>query len=175
MVSEIEFDKYKTKGAYHKEWYNDPKYAWYKACVDRIVKFCAGPTIDAGCGDGFVLDKIAENGHRVIGLDNEPSGLALCKQPTYLFDIEKDHLHANSYEYLCSLNTIEHLNSPTGLVELVGQVTKGAIIITDFPQETPSLFHIKEYSPDELAELFKDYETHSFAIDENFHGIEVYK
>lgn len=182
MVPKIDYDKYKRNGAYHFRWYTDPNYAWYKECVDKVVEFCKGSTIDAGCGDGLVLEKIAENGYRVFGLDNEPSGLELCKQPTYLFDIETDHLHNETYEYLCSLNTIEHLKSPKGLIELVEQVNKGAIIITDKATGELGKYHEHEYTKEELLNTFKKFGPKYFEIESTefgepitFIGVEILK
>lgn len=172
------FDKYKTKGAYHYDWYQTQP--WYKACVDRCVQFCDGSTLDVGCGDGLVCHLLAHNGRQVTGIDDNAEGIALAidkAHPDAEFLLQGvDEPLQGKWEYMVCLNVIEHLENPDAIKRIFNQnITKAMIIITDEPQEHPSPYHTKEYSPYELKQLFHTRKVIPFRIDENFHGIEVYK
>lgn len=169
------FDKYLLKGAYHYEWYKTEP--WYRACVDRCVDFCKGSTLDLGCGEGLVCDLLEQRGYECTGIDSDKTAIALANPDLDIRqgDIEQDGF-MGEWEYMVCLNTIEHLKNPLRVLDIFENfITKGAVIITDYPQEHPSKYHVKEFTPKELSDLFKDYRANLFSIDENFHGIEVYK
>lgn len=173
----MSFDKYKTKGAYHYDWYKTE--AWYKACVDRCVEFAKGDTLDVGCGDGLVCRLIKDNGYPVMGVDNNGEGLNLanekCPDIEFMLNNIEEPL-SGKWEYMVCLNVIEHLKDPEAIKRIFNRnITKAAIIITDFPQEHPSPYHVKEFTPYELKQMFHTRKVKAFKIDDNFHGIEVYK
>jgi 2-polyprenyl-3-methyl-5-hydroxy-6-metoxy-1,4-benzoquinol methylase len=179
----MSFNKYKERGAYHYGWYETEP--WYKLCVDRVVEFCKGSTLDVGCGDGLVARRIADTGLRFIrGIDSDETAIALARQndggweDLYfdVHDLNRDLPDESKYSYMACLNVIEHLPDPKGLVRLFNQtITKAGIIITDYPQENPSSHHVREYTPAELADLFKEWRVVPFKINDDFHGVEVYK
>jgi hypothetical protein len=179
----IEYDKYRKNGAYHFDWYDDPNYAWYKECVDRIIGFCKEATIDAGCGDGLVLSKLPKLS---VGIDNDFTAMSICMDKGYdvvPHDLNKpEELNYIDFEYLCSLNTIEHLKTAEGLKQLVRQVAKGAIIITDKATEHKGRYHEHEYTKEELLDTFKEFKPKYFEINSTeygkpitFIGIEIIK
>ena len=181
-----DFDKYQKLGAYHYKWYDDPNWAWYKECVDRCVEFCKGRTLDVGCGDGFVANKIADNGHSVIGIDDNQTSLSLAREraTTALFqDSDINHHLDGVWEYMVCLNVIEHLKSPEGLIRILDKnITKGAIIITDVPTGHVGRYHEHEYTKKELLNTFKEFKPKYFRIDStehgkpiSFHGVEITK
>ncbi len=175
----MKYDKYERLGAYHYDWYNDTNWAWYKKCVDRIVSFCAGSTIDAGCGDGLVTSKLD---YPSVGIDNEQTGLDLCSTPTLKADLNNDFQIPVGYSYVCSLNTIEHLKTPKMIVRLVKMAKRGAIIITDMPSKNKGRYHEHEYTKQELLDTFKEFKPKYFVINSTefgkpitFHGVEIVK
>lgn len=174
------FDKYATRGAYHYDWYKTEP--WYKACVDRCVDFCKGSTLDVGCGDGLVTVKLREAGNEVCGIDNDRIAIELAKdKDEYGWGLDFELADINSpikgkWEYMVCLNVIEHLEDPNVIKRIFNRnITKAAIIITDMPQKQPSKYHVKEYSPYELKQLFHTRKVVGFQIDDNFHGVEIYK
>lgn len=175
----MKYDKYERLGAYHYKWYEDSDYAWYKECVDRIVNFCQGSTVDAGCGDGFVCQMID---YPTMGLDNEQSGLDFCKTPTMKVDLNEDFQMQPGFDYMCSLNTIEHLKTPKMLVTLTRMARKGAIIITDKATDNLGRYHEHEYTKEELMDTFKEFKPKYFEINSTefgkpitFIGVEICK
>lgn len=191
------FDKYEKLGAYHFKWYQDPNYAWYKECVDRIVDFCRGSTIDAGGGDGLVSHRIGKNGYLTLVLDNtgykawesnrfDWAWWAYCDLESVESieqALEPDEVSDGKFEYMACLNVIEHLENPQGLLTILrNNITKGAIIITDKPTGHPGRYHEREYTKAELMETFKEFKPKYFQIKSTefgkpitFHGVEVYK
>lgn len=184
----MKFDKYETKGAYHFGWYDDPNFAWYKECVDRIVDFCKGSTLDVGGGDGLVAKKLQELGYMTMVLDNDQTAAELCWSAGinfHLSDINKDSLARAEvrFDYLCCLNTIEHLKSTDGITNLIrDNINNGAIIITDKATEHKGRYHEHEYTKEELLDTFKEFKPKYFEINSTefgkpitFIGVEIIK
>lgn len=188
----MSFDKYKTRGAYHYQWYEDNTFD-YRDCVDACVEFCRGSTIDVGGGDGVIAKIIKDNGSHSLVLDNSQDALNLLfnidSEVWFVFtDLEdkksireaindpKDLAPYPKYDYMCALNVIEHLEHPENLKYIFDRfVTKAAIIITDIPQGDLPPEHIHEFTPDELKQIFNMYKVVPFSIGKYFHGIEIYK
>lgn len=167
------FDKYKTRGAYHYDWYKNNTFD-YKDCVDKCVEFCKGSTLDVGCGEGLIVEKIVQNGFNAEGIDNSPDAVGLSGGFASLHDINKPL--KGKWEYMVCLNVIEHLEKPERIKEIFNRnITKAAIIITDIPQGELPPEHFKEYTPYELKQMFHTRKVVPFRIGKDFHGIKVYK
>lgn len=169
----MKYDKYEKYGAYHYKWYDDPNWAWYKECVDRIVRFCDRPTIDVGGGDGLVAKKLIENGVDTIVLENDPHAIAILKNSGVWHqnvDLDSVRPYSHNMDYICSLNVIEHLKSPQSHIDLVRQAREGAIIITDKATEHKGRYHEHEYTLPELMEVFKEFKPAPFKIESTEHG-----
>lgn len=169
------FDKYKTRGAYHWDWLKTEP--WYKACVDKVVDFCKGSTLDLGCGEAVIGSLLLEKGiEDYVGIDSSRDAVSLAAPELDVRHGSVEDIFWGNWEYLVCLNTIEHLERPERIPQLFEScITVAGIIITDMPQEHPSKYHIKEFSPKELADLFSEYTVVPFQIDKDFHGIEVHK
>lgn len=176
----MKFDKYEKNGAYHFDWYDDPNWAWYKECVDRIVEFCKGSTLDIGCGEGFLGTLIDD----YVGIDIDHTAVSLADPELDVRhgDIEHD-IFTGSWEYLVCFNVIEHLKEPTALLGILeNNITKGAIIITDEATDHKGRYHEHEYTMDELVDTFKEFNPKPFKIESTefgkpitFIGVEILK
>lgn len=174
----MSFNKYRLKGAYHYDWYETEP--WYRACVDRIVDFCKGSTIDVGCGDGVVVSKLAATGVDAYGVDNDIDGIALAKQRGLnAFLADANQLPEIEVDYMSCLNVIEHLEHPEVLNKIIKEnVRKGAIIITiDWAGGPLGEDHKHEYTLPELAEFFKEFHPRPFRIKDypDWIGVEILK
>ncbi len=173
-----DFNKYKTRGAYHYNWYENNTFD-YKDCVDTCVDFCKGSTLDVGCGDGVVSKLVSEQGHDVLGIDNDQTGLEFAADNApeaqfRLMDIKP--IHPDKWEYMVCLNVIEHLEKPELIKQIFNRnITKAAIIITDIPQGDLPPEHVHEFTPYELKQMFHTRKVVPFRIGKDFHGIKVYK
>lgn len=191
----IQFDKYEKLGAYHWDWYEDTNFAWYKECVDSILKFCKSTSVlDLGCGEALIGSKLFERvGYDEMqldytGIDIDETALQLADPE---LDVRQDDLDGDSHfmppgwEYLVCLNTIEHLKTPRMIINLLRQpniIIKGAIIITDKPTGNPGRYHEHEYTKKELLDTFKEFKPKYFEINSTefgkpitFHGVEILK
>lgn len=176
-----EFDKYEKLGAYHWDWYGDPNYVWYRECVDRCVEFCKGVTLDIGCGDGVVLSKLPKGSQ---GLDKSGFGIDQAPTDNWCLNVDlNNYIHRGITDYVCCLNTIEHLETPAAVVGAVARARKGAIIITDKPiAGRKGRYHEHEYTKKELLDTFKEFKPKYFEIKSTefgkpitFHGVEILK
>lgn len=177
----MSFNKYRTKGAYHIEWYETED--WYKYLIDRAVKFCNGSTLDVGCGDGVLIKMISEKGHITMGIDPDPDATKLAvkyAKNSGVLNIEaKDALKPGwEYDYLSCINVIEHMNDPGTIRELIRQkITKGAIITTiDYQGGELGEDHKFEWTYDEMMEFFKEFNPKGFRYkDTEWIGMEIRK
>lgn len=182
------FNKYRLKGAYHYDWYETED--WYKYLINRAVKFCKGSTVDMGCGDGLFLYKLWEHyktGNDYLGVDISLDGLriALEKVPGASFqwsDIDEFDRNLGysfpKYQYLACINTIEHLEKPEAIKDIIEHdITKGAIITTiDYQGGAFGEDHKKEYTLDKLVEFFKEFKPKPFRYkDTEWIGVEILK
>lgn len=159
------FNKYRLKGAYHYDWYETEP--WYKACIDEIVKYCKGSTIDIGCGEGLLVQKIEENGFEAVGIDFDKDAVALADTDLDIRfgDVQRD-IFTGRWEYLACLNVIEHLDHPEALKKILhNNITKGAIIMTLEWQGGPfGEDHRTEYTLEQLTDFFKEFKPKPFRI-----------
>lgn len=173
------FNKYRTKGAFHWEWYETED--WYKYLIDRAVKFCKGKTLEIGSGDGVLLSKLPKGSH---GVEPSLEAIAYAEEfggvdPSDVFLGDADWSHNyEEYEYLACINTIEHLHNPEIIKELIRDyVTKGAIITTiDYQGGSLGEDHKFEWTYDEMMEFFKEFKPKGFRYkDTEWIGVEIRK
>lgn len=170
------FNKYRLKGAFHYDWYETED--WYKWAVDRCVSFCQGKTVDAGCGDGVILSKLQEKGFWALGLDNDPTAIQMCEDRglmAWQWDLNEAVGIKPPFDYLCSLNSVEHLHNTNGLKALIRQAAIGAIIITiDWQGGAFGEDHKKEYTQNDLDKEFAEFKPKRFRYkDTEWIGIEI--
>jgi 2-polyprenyl-3-methyl-5-hydroxy-6-metoxy-1,4-benzoquinol methylase len=165
------FDKYRTSGAYH--WaecdrrsrsYNPSVAARYEIVRRRVV--AARRVLDVGCGDGYLMGRVQPQTAYLVGVDSEFSATSLSRE--MLADRDYcDVVTASSYELpfpadgfdrVLLTDVIEHLEEPTLCLSEVSRVlAPGGTMVLTTPKSRPDRVwdprHVKEYRPDELAEL----------------------
>lgn len=171
------FNKYRTKGAYHYEWYATED--WYKYFIDRAVNFCKGSTLDFGCGDGVLANMVAENGWKTLGIDKDPDAIELAKQQNGIAHfVQGDVQYVGNHDYLCCINVIEHLDNPQIIWDMVAfDIEKGAIITTiDYQGGSLGEDHKFEWTYDEMMDFFKEFNPKGFRYkDTEWIGVEITK
>ena len=179
-MTQQSFDKYVKKGAYHWPWFFERQQPWYMELINTANEFCQGGVLEIGCGDSVLGKLITDKGYEYTGIDNDPVGIAIAKVlvPNGRF-LCKDvtSVTRGVWDYMACVNVIEHLEHPEALLSILeANVSKGGIIITDnkdYPH-TPSKYHIKEYTLDELCDFFKPYKPRGFELAYGqFIGVEI--
>jgi 2-polyprenyl-6-hydroxyphenyl methylase/3-demethylubiquinone-9 3-methyltransferase len=137
--------------AVNNEWYADLGERWYQAEDTPIALLRAesrhrnpwlaeqilrelGPqqrVLDLGCGAGFLANHLAAQGHRVTGLDTTAEALAVARAhdvtrtATYeLGDATRLPYPDASFDVVCALDLLEHVDDPVRLIAEVGRVLR---------------------------------------------------
>lgn len=168
------FNKYRLKGAYHYDWYETED--WYKYLIDRAVEFCKGSTLDIGCGEGLLVQKITEAGQDCVGIDFDEDAIQLADPD---LDVRQGSVYdsfLDKWDYLTCINVIEHLDHPERIKELIrNNITKGAIITTnDYQGGSLGEDHRFEWTYDEMMDFFKEFKPKGFRYkDTEWIGVEI--
>jgi len=93
--------------------------------------------LDAGCGEGFTIMKLMENGigKRLVGVENSKIAISLSKKVNPQLTIKFGSVYSlpykdNSFDLVICTEVLEHLNEPEkGLSELV-RVSKKYLLLT---------------------------------------------
>ena len=129
--------EYTQRGDYHKKldpnWSYYPTYIRKMRIVKRIIKsFPQNPIIlDAGCGEGVLINDLEERGYQVWGLD-----LNYGRERIILGDITKIPFKANIFDVVLALDVIEHLsfeNQKTAFEEAYRILKPKGTIIASIP------------------------------------------
>lgn len=183
MKNEIEFDKYKKRGAYHWAHLEDPIWMFYnilqKSCYQQIAKlinqtYSDDKILDIGCGDGVLFSLLLKANRKLVGVDLDITGVSLgnieFKQrkltPNPLFIQANTYqlpLQKSQFDIVYSIDTIEHLTQPEKLISEAKRVLKpgGKLIVsTDVASDHgfKDELHVHEFSPQELIDLFKSHD-----------------
>ncbi len=171
----VPFSKYDEMGAYH--WaecdrnsprYNPPLEARYTVVSRRIER--AKLMLDVGCGDGYLMGRVRMLCDQVVGIDTEATGTRLASEKLRPFTncatVQASCYHlpfqTEQFEIVTLADVIEHLESPAACLEEITRVLRpdGALLLTT-PKWRPDRKwdprHVKEYTPDELAESLRPY------------------
>lgn len=185
------YTKYKGDTPIHWTWYINGTNWPYKNLVDESVapfKGLSGLVLDVGYGDGLVASVLMKMGLKVLGIEPELTGIKASLKMMPEFKNVR-HTTIEEYvkvamtpvDYLYSLNTIEHVEDPKAFVKVMESVKEFAIIITDNAINKDGVrrkvkeLHSREFSYEELQDLFKDFDTEMLETKNgSFIGIKVY-
>jgi SAM-dependent methyltransferase len=179
----VNYDKYKKRGDVHWKWYLGTN-TTYRCLVDESIKyFNEGTVLDIGCGDGLVSYLLALKGMRVIGIDSDETGLNIAKERLKYMKFEpvlsKVEDFKGEAEYLYSLNTIEHLDNPNVIVDLMKKSKFGVIITDNGELKKSHPYHQTEFIKESLKDLFHEFKTEFIEfsnefVNKHFIGIKIY-
>ena len=89
--------------------------------------------LDVGCGNGYVLSRYATNGAKVWGVDITPQAVELSKKRFELSDLEGEFQTTdgeglpfadNSFDIVCSMGVLHHVENPRPMVSEIARVLK---------------------------------------------------
>lgn len=163
------FDKYEAMGAYHwrecdrrSKVYYPPLAARYEMVLRQVPH---GRVLDIGAGDGYLSGRLAEICREVVGLEYEPSGVALANEmlsgrpnvsvrqgDTYALPFENA-----AFDAVVMADVIEHLDDPDRAVAEMARVVKddGAVLVTTPHWRSDRVWderHVMEYTAEQLRE-----------------------
>jgi len=135
----------------------------------RLVECCADrDVLEAGCGEGYGADLIADVARRVIGLDYDELTVAHVRARYPRIDVRHGNLAAlplpdGSVDVVVNFQVIEHLwDQPQFVAECARVLRPGGALLMSTPnritfspgRDTPvNPFHTRELNAQELTEL----------------------
>ncbi|KUI31732.1 bifunctional 2-polyprenyl-6-hydroxyphenol methylase/3-demethylubiquinol 3-O-methyltransferase UbiG [Mycobacterium sp. GA-2829] len=138
----------------------------------RLADRCAGrDVLEAGCGEGYGADLIAEVARRVIALDYDEATVAHVRARYPRVEIHHGNLAAlplpdASVDVVVNFQVIEHLwDQPQFVRECLRVLRPGGVLLMSTPnritfspgRDTPiNPFHTRELNAAELTELLTD-------------------
>lgn len=154
MGKEIEFDKYKKRGAYH--WKDFNRNSAYRNNALFIRDWIPGGyTLDIGAGDGVITSLLGN----AIGIDNNELAVSMArKRDVNVITGNAYHLPfpGEIFDNVLMGDVLEHLEHDQSAIMEVCRVLKplGKFFIVTPPKIAPkNKYHYREYSPGELVEL----------------------
>lgn len=128
---------YKEKGEYHR--YLDPNWNYYPTYLEKqrylkklIKELPEGiKMLDAGCGEGLLVEYLVSHGFDAIGLDLNYSSNLVVKG-----DIRDRVFDDESFDVIFCLDAIEHLNynnQVPALKNLIRMLKRGGTLILGLP------------------------------------------
>ncbi|MET8505592.1 class I SAM-dependent methyltransferase [Streptomyces sp. NPDC004787] len=102
----------------------------------RAVPEGCGHALDVGCGDGLLARKLAGRAQQVTGIDQSPvmiaRALAAGAEPRLAFfegDFLTAELPAASYDFVCSVTAIHHMDFEEALVRMRELLRPGGTLV----------------------------------------------
>jgi len=98
--------------------------------------------LDLGCGNGYLVSYLVQDGYNAYGTDASEKGIAIAKQEHpdrfFLQDLSTgklpDELQTITFDTILSTEVIEHLYDPEGFIDFCrDQLTKGGELIITTP------------------------------------------
>ena len=181
VKKEINFNKYKERGAYHWQgigknvfYSNAFLKARYQMVLNQIPLFKnKEKVIDIGCGDGALSYLIkTKKGGEISGIDPSPEAIKIAQSKFDKFNVKNCSFKTgsgyrlpykdNSFDYAVLADVIEHVNQPEKILKETKRVLKKKGIIvassviksSDIPEDK---MHVKEYSANELKNMLEKY------------------
>jgi 2-polyprenyl-3-methyl-5-hydroxy-6-metoxy-1,4-benzoquinol methylase len=179
-VAEIDFEKYRTRGAYHWQQVslhpsrsNAIAKARYRKCVELLHgsmgRMVGSVVLDMGCGDGVLAWMLSRAGAAVHGVDPSLEAIQFARQMHDQRRTGAEFRPASGYssgypdahfDAVVSSDVIEHVMEPDRLLAEIRRVLKpGGIAILSTPirlTEKPlDPMHVVEWFPGEFEGLVR--------------------
>ncbi len=94
--------------------------------------------LDVGCGTGYLMEELTQQGYRIAGLDLRPEGLRSTRNDlpaALLIQAEATHLPlaAETFEAVLMLDVMEHVDDRALLREIGAVLKPGGILVLTVP------------------------------------------
>jgi SAM-dependent methyltransferase len=136
--------------------------AAYRFAATRAV---GRRVLDAGCGEGFGTQTLADVASAVLGVDYSPEAVAECRRlwskPNLRFEqrnLTVPGSFSDTFDVVVNFQVLEHIDDPmpflAGLRERLGN---GGTLVLTTPNRLRTIsenpYHVREYTAPELKEL----------------------
>lgn len=123
--------------------------------------------LDAGCGDGYGTDLLAQTAARALGVDRSPETIAVAsrryRRPNLEYrvcDLGALSGLGRCFDIVCNFQVIEHLEEPKPFLEQVRAVlAPGGTFVLTTPNRLQTVveipYHVREYTGAELRALLE--------------------
>ena len=158
----------------------------HEVVYQHLAQHCAGrDVLEAGCGEGYGADLIADRAHRVIGLDYDDSAVAHVRARYPRVEMHQGNLAElpladGAVDVVVNFQVIEHLwDQGQFVAECFRVLRRGGALLMSTPnritfspgRDTPiNPFHTRELNAAELAELLLDAGFTEVSVSGLFHG-----
>ncbi len=158
----------------------------HEVVYQRLRDRCTGrDVLEAGCGEGYGADLIADIARKVIGLDYDEATVAHVRARYPRVDMRHGNLAElpladSSVDVVVNFQVIEHLwDQPQFVAECLRVLRPSGVLLMSTPnrvtfspgRDTPiNPFHTRELNADELTELLETAGFRLEAMQGVFHG-----
>lgn len=123
--------------------------------------------LDAGCGEGFGTQMLADVAERVVGLDYSHEAIEFCRQawqkPNLTFlraDLTKPEKISGTFDLVLNFQVLEHIEDEVPFLEaLRARLAAGGTLLLTTPNRLRSFsenpYHVREYTAPELRALLE--------------------
>lgn len=182
MKSEITFEKYRKRGAYHWEIYFGNIFkidSFLRGRYDLVIHLLrkagvaqSSSVLEVGCGDGALSGLIFKKFHCTItGIEPSPDGIRFCREMFSKYNLKGSfeisggyhfNFPDNHFDLIVLADVIEHLQRPDLMLAEIKRVVKpdGHVVITTpvrTSERPEDKMHVREFYPDELISLCRGY------------------
>lgn len=156
MAATVDFETLKQHYAtlapvYENRWalFNSHAHHWVLSRLDNPTDI-----MDVGCGTGLMLTMIQNRfpEARLSGIDASPAMLkiATARLPDanyYITDVENMKKMDQTYDVVCSINVLHHLNDPVAHIRQLHRLCRrgGTVFLCDFAIDTPQMKILELY------------------------------
>lgn len=120
--------------------YSEEQHAKYNKALENLVISSGSVVLDAGCGTGLFLSRIAPVAHTVVGMDISRELLLRAKEKTrgldnvYLVKADADCMPFGNgcFSLVFAFTMLQNMPRPMDTLKAIGQVTKeeATIVVT---------------------------------------------
>jgi SAM-dependent methyltransferase len=143
----------------------------HEAAYNAVVPFCPGAVVlEAGCGEGYGADRLAEVARVVLGLDYDAAAVghvaaAYPRVAPVRANLATLPVRDGGVDVVATLQVIEHLWDQAGFLAECRRVLRpaGTLLVTTpnrltfaLPNRPMNPFHYREIDPDQLATLLEE-------------------
>ncbi len=145
------FEKHTSKNPLKKFFINN----YFNNFLELISDLKIETVLDAGCGEGFTLNKLKQNGigQKYEGIDYSEDAIKLGRKIYPNLDIKKGDIYnllykENSFDLIICTEVLEHLDDPQKALSDILRVSSRYILLTVPNEPWFTLFNFTQWGKD---------------------------